>query len=136
MRLPSWPPHISEEQLQELTLQAKTYALAHGLLYLPVSTDSKTFASPPSAIHAPFALFPTPFPRSQFERAKNLQQIYNVLYARVASDEEFLDSVLSAETAVGRVDEFVGELWRIWKETRTDIVQVNISALNSVSLEI
>ncbi|PVF93063.1 glutathione synthase [Serendipita vermifera] len=123
MLLPSWPPQLSEEQLQELSLQAKTYALAHGLLYLPVSTDSKTFASPPSAIHAPFALFPTPFPRPQFERAKSIQQIYNVLYGRVASDEEFLDSVLSADTAVGRVDEFVGELWRIWKKTRADNVQ-------------
>jgi hypothetical protein len=55
-----------------------------------------------------------------FARAQSLQQIYNVLYARIASDEEFLDSILSAETAVGRVDEFVGELWKIWKEVRNE----------------
>lgn len=120
MPLPSWPPEITEEQLQELKLQATTYALAHGLLYLPPVENGQLPPSPSSAIHAPFALFPSLFPRDLFVRAQNLQQIYNVLYARVASDQEFLDSILSAETAVGRVDEFVRELWTIWKEVRNE----------------
>jgi glutathione synthase len=120
MPLPSWPPEITEEQLQELRLQATTYALAHGLLYLPPVENGQLPLTPSSAIHAPFALFPTPFPRNLFARAQSLQQIHNVLYARVASDEEFLDGILSAETAVGRVDEFVGELWKIWKQVRSE----------------
>ena len=118
MPLPKWPPTLSPSQLEELTLQATTYALSHGLLYLPPGQFQPP--TPASSIHAPFALFPSPFPRTLFKRAQDLQQIYNVLYARVASDVEFLDGVLSAETAVGRVDEFVGELWKIWKEVRTE----------------
>jgi glutathione synthase len=126
MSLPPWPPELSPPQLEELTLQAKTYALSHGPLYLPQPTPGTQLPPfPSSAIHAPFALFPSPFPRKLFEKARELQQIYNVLYARVASDEEFLDRVLSADTAVGRVDRFVGELWKIWKEVRTEgLVQV------------
>ena len=55
-----------------------------------------------------------------------LQKIYNVLYARVASDEAFLDRILSVDTGVGKVDEFVGSLWRIWKDVRTEgLVQVS-----------
>lgn len=125
MPLPSWPPEVTNEQLEDLRLQATTYALAHGLLYLPPVANGQLPPFPSSAIHAPFSLFPTPFPRQQFVRAQSLQQIYNVLYARVASDHEFLDNILSAETAVGRVDEFVGELWTIWKEVRREkVVQV------------
>lgn len=118
MSLPSWPPEISEEHLQDLSLQATTYALAHGLLYLPPATTLPPI--PSSAIHAPFALFPTPFPRKLFNHAQSLQRIYNALYARVASDQQFLDNILNADTAVGRVDTFVGELWKIWKEVREE----------------
>ncbi|KIM29963.1 hypothetical protein M408DRAFT_328409 [Serendipita vermifera MAFF 305830] len=118
MPLPKWPPAISPSQLEELRLIATTYALSHGLLYLPPGQQQPP--APSSAIHAPFALFPSPFPRTLFTHAQDLQQIYNVLYARVASDTEFLDRVLSAETAVGRVDEFVGTLWKIWKEVRSE----------------
>ena len=128
MPLPPWPPSLSQAQLDELTLQATTYALAHGLLYLPPHSESSTPPSliPASAIHAPFALFPTPFPRHLFEHAMKLQKIYNVLYARVASDEAFLDRILSVDTGVGKVDEFVGSLWRIWKDVRTEgLVQVS-----------
>ncbi|KAG8832281.1 hypothetical protein FRC17_001563 [Serendipita sp. 399] len=121
MSLPKWPPSLSDEELAELKLQGATYALSNGFCYLPVVPTGQTPPSvPAAAIHAPFALFPTPFPRTLFNHAKSLQQIYNVLYARVASDEEFLDSVLSAETGVGRVDTFVGELWKIWEELRTE----------------
>ncbi|CAG7852736.1 Glutathione synthetase {ECO:0000256/PIRNR:PIRNR001558} Short=GSH-S {ECO:0000256/PIRNR:PIRNR001558}; {ECO:0000256/PIRNR:PIRNR001558} [Serendipita indica DSM 11827] len=121
MPLPPWPPSLSQAQLDELLLQATTYALAHGLLYLPPnSSNLPPPAIPASAIHAPFALFPTPFPRHLFEHAMKLQRIYNVLYTRVASDEAFLDQILSAETGVGKVDEFVGNLWRIWKDVRTE----------------
>lgn len=125
MPLPKWPPALSPSQLEELHLQATTYALSHGLLYLPPGQQQPPI--PSSAIHAPFALFPSPFPRTLFNHAQDLQQIYNVLYARVASDTEFLDQVLSAETAVGRVDEFVGALWKIWKEVRSEgLVQVRL----------
>jgi len=127
MQLPKWPPTLPVEQLNYLTLQATTYALAHGFSYLPPSSGLPLPPVPASAIHAPFALFPTPFPKALFERAQRLQHIYNVLYARITSDDAFIDKLLSAETAVGRVDEFVGSLWRIWRNLRDDrLPQVSV----------
>ncbi|KAI0362179.1 glutathione synthase [Trametes cingulata] len=114
--LPQWPPDVTDEQREALTLLATTYALSHGLVYLPPADVQPPV--PTSAIHAPLALFPSPFPRKQFELARELQRSYNVLYARVAMDEDFLDRVMGAEAGVGRVDEFTGQLWRIWKRLR------------------
>jgi glutathione synthase len=80
-------------------------------------------ASPNSAIHAPFTLLPTPFPRKLFERAHWLQRMYDILYARVAMDTEFLDHVMGTE-GVGAVDDFVASLWKGWKSLRDEgIVQ-------------
>ena len=33
-------------------------------------------------------------------------------------DEEFLDKVMGAEQGVGRVDDFIGQLWTGWKQLR------------------
>lgn len=126
----SWPPNVSDEQLASLTRLATTYALAHGLLYLPPSEDGSQPPAPTSAIHAPLALFPSPFPRRLFDLANCLQRTYNVLYARIAMDVEFLDRVMGAEDGAGKVDEFTGALWKGWKELRDQgLVQEQVSVL-------
>lgn len=112
---------IGEKEIQELTRLATTYALAHGLVYLPAGDVQPQ--APPSAIHAPFTLFPTPFPRSKFLLAKKLQPLYNVLYARIASDEKFLDEVMGGVDGVGKTDQFTGQLWRYWKQVRDEGIQ-------------
>lgn len=111
-----WPPTLTDAQRSHLTLLATTYALAHGLLYLPL--DASPPPAPTSAIHAPLALLPAPFPRTLFENAQRLQQIYNVLYARIALDEVFLDGVMG--DSVASVDEFTGQLWRSWRKLRDE----------------
>jgi glutathione synthase len=127
--LPQWPPELSEQQLESLTLLATTYALSHGLLYLPVAASPPP--APTSAIHAPVTLFPTPFPRHLFSLAQRLQPMYNVLYSRVAMDQEFLDKVMGEVEGVGKVDEFVGQLWRGWKQVRaTGVAQVCLPAVS------
>ncbi|KAF8158447.1 glutathione synthase [Crassisporium funariophilum] len=113
-----WPPSLAESQLEALTLYATTYALSHGLLYLPPADRQPTI--PSAAIHAPISLFPAPFPRKLFERAQRIQRTYNVLYARIAMDEDFLDRVMGAETGVGQVDDFIGQLWTGWKQLRDE----------------
>jgi len=110
-----------EREIQELTRLATTYALARGLLYLPLGDVQPP--APTSAIHAPLALFPTSFPRSKFLLAKKLQPLYNVLYARVATDEKFLDEVMGGVDGVGKVDQFTGKLWRCWKQLRDEGIQ-------------
>jgi hypothetical protein len=82
-------------------------------------------SAPTSAIHAPLSLVPFPFPRRLFRLAQRLQRIYNVLYARIAMDEDFLDEVMGAVQGVGKVDQFVGQLWTGWKQLRDEgLVQV------------
>lgn len=120
----SWPPNLTDAQLFELTSYAATYALSHGLLYLPPHSPSANVQAPAptptAAIHAPLSIFPAPFPRQLFEGARKLQRLYNVLYAKIAMDEEFLDQVMGAELGVGRVDDFVGTLWAGWQRVREE----------------
>lgn len=119
-----WPPELSDTQRATLTLHATTYALAHGLNYLPPSPSQPP--SPSSVIHAPIALVPSPVPRALFQKAQRLQSVYNKLYARIATDDKFLDQVMGAEVGVGQADEFVRKLWQGWKQIREEgIVQVN-----------
>ena len=117
-----WPPEFTADQLTELTRLATTYSLAHGLLYLPPRPQPPPPppAAPASAIHAPISLVPAPFPRKLFGEVKKLQRIYNVLYARIALDEEFLDRIMGEGGGVADVDDFTRQLWRIWKELRDD----------------
>jgi hypothetical protein len=96
-------------------------ALSHGLVYLPPTTPQPS--APTSAIHAPLSIFPSPLPRRLFDHARKLQKIYNVLYARIAMDEEFLDRVMGE--GVAKADEFVGTMWRGWRNLRDEgLVQV------------
>lgn len=119
-----WPPVLTESQLEALTLYATTYALSHGLLYLPTTTPQPP--APTSAIHAPLSIFPSPLPRRLFDQARRLQGAYNVLYARIAMDEEFLDRVMGSIEGVGKVDDFVGNIWQGWKILRDEgLVQVS-----------
>ncbi|KAG7097431.1 hypothetical protein E1B28_004775 [Marasmius oreades] len=124
--LPSWPPTLTSLQREELHKSATTWALSHGLCYLPPSTSdrpSNSTSSPPVAtIHAPISLIPTPFPRSLFHSAQSLQSVYNTLYSRVALDTEFLDRYMGCESeeGVGKVDSFTGKLWQGWKTVREE----------------
>ncbi|KAA1472243.1 glutathione synthase [Dentipellis sp. KUC8613] len=122
MSFVSWPPSLTPEQLEHLTLLATTYALAHSLLYLPPhEPNTPPPPAPVSAIHAPLSLFPTPIPRVLFHRAQRLQRAYNNLYARVALDTAFLDEVMgTGPTGAGAVDEFTGALWKAWKASREE----------------
>ncbi|KAJ7031646.1 hypothetical protein C8F04DRAFT_1110148 [Mycena alexandri] len=113
-----WPPALSEAQLEDLTLYATTYALSHSLLYLPAVKPQPPV--PNSAIHAPLSVFPSPFPRRLFSLARRLQSTYNILYARIATDVNFLDKVMGAIEGVGKVDDFVGQLWTGWKSLRDE----------------
>ncbi|KAH9960349.1 glutathione synthase [Lactifluus volemus] len=113
-----WPPDITTEQLDQLTLLAASFALSHSCLYLPpVSPDKPPPSIPESAIHAPFSLLPAPIPRHLFAQSLTLQHAYNTLYARVALDTAFLDQVMGPG-GVADVDEFTRELWSAWKSLR------------------
>ncbi|CAO1624172.1 unnamed protein product [Parajaminaea phylloscopi] len=110
--LPHWPPKLTEAQAAALAAQATDFALAHGIVYRP------TGQPPPSthAHHAPISLLPSPFPRSAFTGALELQPILNELYAAVALDDAFLERVVGGNVA--QVDEFQRGLWEVYKSVR------------------
>lgn len=61
---------------------------------------------------APFVLTPSLYPRSEFEKAINLQTVLNELIHNVAHDTEFLRETL-ASTIV--VDDFTASLFKIYE---------------------
>lgn len=113
----AWPPALTPEQQAILVQKATTRALATGLLYLPPGYPLET-PPPQAAIHAPLSLFPAPFPRESFRLAQDIQSLYNVLYSNITMDTAWLDEIMGAEQGVGRVDDFIGQLWRGWKAMR------------------
>lgn len=108
----SWPPHLAASDEAALLSIATDYALSHGLVYRPSAVAPSSHPSTTSAIHAPYALYPALFSRALFERATELQVLYNRLYAMVATDEDFLREVVGGKVVV--VDEFQRELYGIW----------------------
>ncbi|KAL1411939.1 Glutathione synthetase [Vanrija albida] len=121
MSLPAWPPKTSDAQLASLLNEASTYALAHGFTLLPPHPASGAPPAPTHAIAAPLSLFPTPFPRAEYTRARGIQRLYNALYARIALDWAFLDGIFEE---VAKVDEFQKELWTRWRAVREELQRV------------
>lgn len=115
-----WPPAVPAEQSSALLALAADYALAHGLVLRPVTPSGQ------SAIHAPYALFPSPFPRELFYEARDLQPLYNALYAHVTVDAAFLSDVVGG--AVAKVDEFQRKLFELWQQVEQEgVKQVSLS---------
>ncbi|GAA5825314.1 hypothetical protein JCM11251_006933 [Rhodosporidiobolus azoricus] len=127
MDSPSWPPSLSHADGRTLLDLASDYSLSHGLVVRPFPTTAGDPSSIPhtSAIHAPYSLYPSPFPQDLFDQAKRLQPLYNELYARVTADDEFLEEVVGG--AVAKVDEFQGKLYEIWKAVKKEGVRQPLS---------
>ncbi|RKO89009.1 glutathione synthase [Blyttiomyces helicus] len=111
--MPPFPPALSEAELVELRDHAVDWALANGLV---VRTAGQPLHSPaqaqPAATHAPFALFPSPFPRASYEDATKLQPLFNLLVDKIANDHAFLKDVMES---LSEVDDFVAKLYDIYK---------------------
>ena len=113
--LPAWPPSLSSSIESDLVSLSRDWALSHSLVYRPLS-DSVSFHT--SVIHAPYALFPSPFPRALFRLAQDIQQAYNAIYAQIACDFPFLEKVIGGNVA--KVDEFQRGLWEIAKKVKEE----------------
>ena len=136
MSLPTWPPEASQAEQAALIAVARDWALSHSLIYrLPLppaqSPSSSETSFQTTVIHAPFALYPTPFPKNCFLQARRIQKAYNALYSRIACDFELLEQVIGGN--VSKVDAFQGELWKIAKAVREEgAVQVSRATLVTV----
>ena len=95
----AYPPPLSAEQLQKLKSTAFDYASCHGLVMKDKVSQS--------IVHAPVALFPSPFPATCLEEAYALQPLFNNLVDVLAQQTEFLKESLAK---VSQMDEFTGRL--------------------------
>jgi hypothetical protein len=90
----SYPPNLSKEDLHALRDTAIDYALANGLVVRPTIDKQVHFANNAAVTHAPISLFPTPFRRAEFEKAKRLQPIWNELIHKLSQDDAFLNEIM------------------------------------------
>ncbi|XP_069676037.1 glutathione synthetase-like isoform X3 [Periplaneta americana] len=98
--------------LEGVVDKAKDWALMHG-----ACMRSKVNFSKDSLQFAPFVLLPSTFPRKEFNKAVSIQPILNELVHKVAHDYEFLSK--SLESTI-RVDEFTGNLFKIYETVRSE----------------
>ncbi|KAJ5985564.1 hypothetical protein N7522_012760 [Penicillium canescens] len=112
----------SEDQMINLLEQIKDWQINHGfLLKLMPSEEEHSVLSYPVGV----SVFPTPFPRTQFNRAIDLQKIYNELYCAIAENENWLYSVTKDLIPV---EPLACALWGIYEETKKAGIVQNISA--------
>ncbi|KAM0790180.1 hypothetical protein ACM66B_005498 [Microbotryomycetes sp. NB124-2] len=115
--LPPWPPRLSAGELDNLLELATDYAIANGIVYRPApAPDGSAAPSTTSAIHAPYSLVPSPFPKRLHDNALELQPLYNALYAHVTVADDFLTTVVG-ET-VAKVDDFQKRLYEIYTQIK------------------
>ena len=92
----NYPSALTEDQLQYLVSNIKDWSILNGLAVRPSPKFVRKDIDPSGsiAVTAPVTLFPSLFPRALFEEALKLQVAFNSLYAKIASDEEWLREVV------------------------------------------
>ncbi|KAF7724278.1 hypothetical protein EC973_001179 [Apophysomyces ossiformis] len=112
-----YPPSISSRELDDLRAVAIDWALAHGLVVRPTADKQIHFANASAVNHAPFTLYPSPFPRTEFEKAKGLQQSWNALIHKMSQDD---DLIAEAMETLSKVDDFMDKLYDIYLKVKKE----------------
>ncbi|XP_030036720.2 glutathione synthetase isoform X2 [Manduca sexta] len=113
------PLPLDQKVLVNVIEKAKDWALMHGV----GMRDRKNFTKDSIQI-APFVLLPSPFPRTEFTKAVELQPVLNELMHKVAHDDDFLEHTL--QNAL-QVDEFTANLYDIWVKVRNEGIAQSVS---------
>ncbi|TPX50159.1 glutathione synthase [Synchytrium endobioticum] len=123
-------PPISIDKAQELAFNAVDWALSHGLIVrAPSPSDNEPGSGngheqPMLVTHAPFTLFPTPFPASVYETAMTLQPIFNQLVDACARDHDFISECMRS---LSKVDHFVEKLFAIYDTVHSRCISQKIT---------
>ncbi|CAG7966205.1 unnamed protein product [Penicillium olsonii] len=102
----------SDEQMLALLSQIQDWQINHGSLLknLESQTEHSVFSYPVGV-----SVYPTPFPKSQFRKAMDLQPVYNELYMAVAGDEEWL---YNATKELIPTEPLANALWGIHEQSK------------------
>lgn len=90
------PIDLPTDEIEDIAVQAAEQALSLGLLMSNKQTKALE--------NAPFALLPSPVPRSCFEQALELGPLFNLLVDRVSRDADYLIETL---TPAAITDDFI-----------------------------
>lgn len=90
---PPYPPSLEPKQLSYLLGAFTDWSLSHGLAVRPLPSFVAENPNGALATHAPTTLFPSPFPRSCWREAREVQKGFNELYARISADDEWLGGI-------------------------------------------
>ncbi|KAL3474514.1 hypothetical protein BJX99DRAFT_231456 [Aspergillus californicus] len=114
-----YPPTLNPAQKEFLVRTVKDWATQNGLMVRPAPTFISEDSNPHGvlATNAPVTLFPSPFPKACFEKAKALQTVYNKLYAVITCNEEWIGKIM--EDLVD-VDDFISNLWKVHLEVKQE----------------
>ncbi|KAG8446242.1 hypothetical protein GDO86_013911 [Hymenochirus boettgeri] len=115
-----WEDVFSNRKLlEDVVPVAVDMALMQGVLMRtkesPNSSDVVNFA--------PFALLPSPVPRSLFEQAESVQEDFNLLVDRISQDSAFLEQTFSSTV---KVDDFIERLFRILSHVQKEGYAQNV----------
>ncbi|KAI9492816.1 glutathione synthase [Zychaea mexicana] len=113
----TYPPSQSDADREALLTDAIDWAQAHGLLVRPSQDKVADFANHSLVTHAPFTLYPTPFPRAEFEKAKGLQQPWNTLIHKLSEDDALISEVMES---LSEVDDFMQKLYDIYLKVKEE----------------
>ncbi|KAI8809864.1 glutathione synthase [Cladochytrium replicatum] len=97
---------------------AVDWALSHGLVIRP--PDGTLY----SVVHAPFALFPTAYPRECYDHAFHLMPLFNKMVDNVARDGLFLSEIMDS---LSKVDDFVAKIYDVYKKVEAEGVLQKIN---------
>lgn len=110
-----YPPPLTLEQQDYLVQTVKNWSIEHALTVRPSTAIVPAETNPTNtlATNAPVTLFPSPFPKACFAQARNLQPVYNELYAAIASDEQWLEGIIK-EYVIRAMSLFRCNLEQVW----------------------
>lgn len=94
MKYPDYPPKTSESESEKINNTILDWSLGNGLVMLSPHGETGTAKFGSAAVHAPVTVYPSPFPKSGFQHALNVQKNFNLLYANISNDVDWLSSAL------------------------------------------
>ncbi|KAG4913954.1 hypothetical protein JHK84_054405 [Glycine max] len=109
---------LHQQFLHTIAYDALVWTSLHGLLVGDKSVQRSGSVPGVGLVHAPVALFPTPFPENHWREACELAPIFNELVDRVSLDATFLHDSLSRTK---KADEFTSRLLDI----HSMMIQIN-----------
>jgi len=112
-------PALDTKEKDDLVDELTQYGLANGLIMYP--EGFRNF----EADLAPLTIFPTPFPQSEFEKAKALSIPFSKLYGEIVFERKWLIKI--AEELSTSDTGFTGKLYESYKKAKKEGIIQNVS---------